>query len=257
MEENNKNIHIIELENKKIFLVGTAHVSNKSAEDVENIIEKEEPDVIGVELDKNRLKAIKESKGSKNLTIEDFFKMLMDGKLFEHIFTMILSIPQNKLAEKFNIKPGQEMIKGIELAEKKEKELLLLDRDINITIPRLIKAIPIWIMPFIGFSAIFSLLAVEFIKQSDIEKLRSGDELEKTMNQISSQFPDIKNALIDERDKIIAKNILESHGQKIVVIIGAGHIKGVKKYLNEGIDNIDFDELNKIPDLNPFSELFK
>lgn len=250
------NVHKIELENKQVILIGTAHVSNKSAEDVEQVITTEKPDIIGVELDEKRYEAIKEADKNKGFTIEEFFKYLSNGKIVEYLFTLVLSIPQNRLAEKFNIKPGAEMLKGIELSEKFENKLILLDREISITIPRLINSIPFWTIPLLGLSSLFSLFAIEFISQEDIEKLRSGEQLDNAMEQLSSIFPGIKKVMIDERDKIIAKNILDSEGKKIVAILGAGHIKGVTKYLKEGIEGIDFDEINKIPDLNPFKNLF-
>ncbi|MFW5799631.1 MAG: TraB family protein [Spirochaetota bacterium] len=254
--ENNNNIHKIELDNKIITLIGTAHVSKKSAEDVYEVVNELNPDIIGIELDDKRYKAIISDKIKKDLNLEDIINSIYEGKLLERIFTYILSIPQNRLSEKFNIKPGAEMLKGIELAKEKGIELLLLDRDASITISRLINAIPIWVMPLLSISAIFSIFTIEFISESDIEKLRTGEELEKFTEMASQYFPELKKVLIDERDKIIAKNILENPANSIVAILGAGHIKGVKKYLKEGIDGINFDEINSIPEFNPFKNIF-
>jgi pheromone shutdown-related protein TraB len=254
--ENNPNVYKISLEDKEVILIGTAHVSGQSAKDVEKAFEEEQPDIIGIELDKRRYKAITSENKEDKMTIEHFFRYLFDGKLLEFLLIQILSIPQNKLAEKFNIKPGSEMLKGIDISQENDKKLIFLDRDISITIPRLIKSIPFWLYPVLGLSAIFSLFAIEFIKQEDIENLRSTEQLDDMMEQLSKTFPDLKKVMIDERDKIIAKNILEAEGEKILAIIGAGHIKGVSKYLKEGVDGIDFDKLNQIPDLNPFKNLF-
>ncbi len=252
MEEKLSNVYEIELTDKKVILVGTAHVSKKSAEDAEEIIKKEDPDFIGIELDDKRYELITEEK-ERTFDIGEFFRILLEGKLFDFIFTSILSLPQNRLAQKFNIKPGSEMLRGIQLSKELDKKLLLLDRDVSVTISRLMNAIPFWVMPLIGISAFVSLIAIEFfIKEEDIEKLRSDDELEKAMENLSKTFPKIKEVMIDERDKIIASNILKADGKKIVAIVGAGHIKGVTKYLKEGVEGFDFDEMNKIQPYNPF-----
>jgi pheromone shutdown-related protein TraB len=254
--DNEKNIYKIELENKEVILIGSAHVSRKSAEDVEDIVNKENPDAIGVELDINRYKIITEERNRPELTIETFFEMLFDGRLPEFLLTTVLAIPQNRLAEKFNIKPGAEMIKGINLAKEKEKKLLLLDRDVSVTLSRLMNSIPLWITPFMGFSAIFSLIAIEFLKEEDIEKLRSGQNLEQAIEQLSKTFPKLKQVMIDERDAFIAKKIIESESEKIVAVLGAGHIKGVTRYLREGFEGVDFDEINKQEEFNPLKNIF-
>lgn len=254
--ENEKNIYRIELENKQVILIGSAHVSKKSAEDVENIVNIENPDAIGVELDEKRYDIITEKEKRTELNIESFFAMLFDGRLAEFLLNTVLAIPQNRLAEKFNIKPGAEMIKGIDLAKEKEKEIILLDRDVSVTLSRLINSIPLWMMPLMGFSTIFSLIAIEFLKEEDVEKLRSGQNLDQAIEQLSKTFPKLKEVMIDERDAIIAKKIAECESNKIVAVMGAGHIKGVTRYLNEGFEEVDFEEINKFQEFDPLKNIF-
>ena len=45
----NENVHRIEMDARQIILIGTAHVSKKSAEEVKQIIEEEKPDIVCVE----------------------------------------------------------------------------------------------------------------------------------------------------------------------------------------------------------------
>jgi pheromone shutdown-related protein TraB len=251
------NVYKISLEDKEVILIGTAHVSQQSADDVEAVVRKENPDAIGVELDNKRYKVLSSSKPKKDYSMEEIWNLLLDGKLFEFIFTNIMSLPQNRLADRFNIKPGAEMIKGIDIAKEMNKELLLLDRDINVTISRLVNSIPIWIMPILGISAIFSLVTLELITPEDIEKLRSEEGLEQAMNMVSQYLPGFTRSLIDERDKIISYNILNSQAYKIVAILGAGHIKGVMNYLKKGITEEEIKDLNKEEKFDPLKNMFQ
>lgn len=249
----NPNIHKITLENKEVLLIGTAHVSQKSADDVEYAVDEFKPDTIGIELDPKRLKIIKGlDEKNTDFTIEKLINMITSGKLPEYILTLILSIPQNRLSEKLNIKPGAEMLKGVELSEKLDINLLTLDRDFRITLTRIVNSIPFWMWPLLGISSLFSLIALEFISEDDIETLRGGEGLKQATESMSTVLPDLKKVLIDERDMIISKNILDAESEKIVAIIGAGHIEGVTKYLNEGINEKDIEEFNTTPETNPF-----
>ncbi len=245
MNRDMSNVHKLEFKDKEVILIGTAHVSQKSADDVEYVVREENPDAIGVELDEKRYKIIHKLSDNRRYSVQDFLDALFKGKLPEYLTMMLISLPQDRLSKKFDIKPGSEMIKGIDLSKELDKDLLLLDRDVNVTLSRLTYAIPIWAMPLFGLSALASLIMVEFIKPDDIEKLRSMDNLEQATDKIKRFMPKVLESLVDERDKIISYNILKADYKKIVAVVGAGHIKGIKKYLDMGITEDDIKELNE------------
>jgi pheromone shutdown protein TraB len=56
--QKDKNLHVIEFGTKKIILVGTAHISKTSVDLVREVIEKENPSHICLEIDESRYKAL-------------------------------------------------------------------------------------------------------------------------------------------------------------------------------------------------------
>jgi len=93
----------IKIGEKTIFLVGTAHISKQSAELVKKIIEKENPDSVGVELDKERYLQLKHEKKWKETSI---FSILKQGKTHHFLLNLLLSNMQKKWGEKIGTKPG-------------------------------------------------------------------------------------------------------------------------------------------------------
>ena len=120
--------------NKTIHLIKTAHVSKNSKEDVYKYYEEINPDSICIELDEDRYKNITSKDKWQNT---DIFKILKEGKVGILLVSIILSAYQKKMASSLQSTSGAEMMAGIELAEKNNKELLLIDRPINTTFKRI------------------------------------------------------------------------------------------------------------------------
>ncbi len=129
-----ENITRIQLDGKEIILVGTAHVSKQSVEQVKEVIDREQPDSVCIELDEQRYKAIMEGNKWRET---DIFKVIKEKKATLLIMNLAISSFQNRLAKQFDTKPGQEMIQGIESAKEIGAELVLADRNIQITFSRI------------------------------------------------------------------------------------------------------------------------
>ena len=56
------------------------------------------------------------------------------------------------------------------------------------------------------------------------------------MQQLSKEMPSVKSVLVDERDTYIAYSITHSPGKKILAVVGAGHVEGIKKQLGTEVD---------------------
>ena len=224
-----ENVHRLEIDGRQLILIGTAHVSHKSVDEVKEIIEAEKPDTVCVELCQSRYQSITDTDKWKNT---DIVKVIKEGKAFLLLANLLLSSYQKKLANKFGIKPGQEMIQGITSAGEIGATLCLADRDIQTTMLRLWRSIGLWGKLKLFFQLMLSMVLDEEISEEELEKLKTQDMLSTVLDDLSRSFPLLKSILIDERDKYLAQKIKTAPGNKLVAVLGAGHIPGIKKELS-------------------------
>lgn len=237
-----KNIDRIIVEDKEIILVGTAHISKESAKLVRDTIEKEKPDAVGVELCKKRHDTIADKKKWEDTKITQIIK---EGKTYLFLTNLLLSSFQKRLGKDLEIRPGQEMIEAIEAGKKTSAHIVLLDRDIQVTLKRAWKEMGFFEKFRLTSSLVSDLIDPEEIEEEMIEKLKEKDMLTELLEELGKQIPSAKKVLIDERDIYIANKILASPGKKIVAVVGAGHIEGIKRHLKK---REDITPLEKIPD---------
>ena len=226
MTENEKNITRIHMDGKEYILIGTAHVSRQSAEQVKNVIEDEKPDTVCVELDEPRYQSIVEGDKWRDT---DIFQVIKDKKATLLLMNLAIGSFQRRMAKQFGIKPGQEMIQGIESAKELNAELVLADRNIQVTFSR------IW--SSVGFSGkaklltqiVYSIFSNDTITEEELEKIKSQDMLDSMLNEFTQVFPKLKTPLIDERDQYLAQKIKDAPGNKIVAVLGAAHVPGISR----------------------------
>src|SRR5699024_3265608 len=142
---------------------------------------------------------------------------------------------QQRLAEQFDIEPGAEMRTAIECCDAKDLPLLLIDRNIGVTLKRVYRRIPWW-QRFSTLAALFaSLFSSDDIEEEDIEKLKQGDVLEATFEEFAQSSSALHEALIDERDRYMAAGLLQQAdaGGNVLAVVGAGHLKGLSRYLQQ------------------------
>lgn len=244
----NENVHRIEMDGRQIILIGTAHVSKKSADEVKQLVEEEKPDTVCVELCESRYHAIMDAERWKNT---DIVKIIKEGKSLILLINLIMSSYQKRLARQFGIKPGQEMIQGIESANEHGAVLCLADRDIQITMRRLWRGLGFWGKAKLFYQLMLSLVSSDEISEEELDKIKSEDMLTSVLSELSQSFPSLKTIIVDERDKYLAQKIKETSGEKVVAVLGAAHIPGIKKEL---ANDHDLDELSKI---RPTSKITK
>jgi len=237
-----QNISRIKLPNREIILVGTAHVSRDSIELVEKTIDLEKPDTVCVELCKPRYDAIRQESKWQDT---DILKVIREKRSGALLSQLIMASMQKKIAQKFHITPGAEMLRAIDRAEANGAELVLADREIRITLLRAWRMMGFWNkMKFIP-DLILSFFSDEEITEEEIEKLKQQDVLEYALKTIGEKLPRLKEILIDERDLYLAHTIGHAPGARIVAVVGAGHVPGITRHLGK---EIDLEALNKIPD---------
>lgn len=247
MESNN--IVRIELDSREIILIGTAHVSQSSVVEVRETMEKEKPDTICIELDQQRYEAIQEKDQWSNMDIVKIIKSKRSGFMFVNI---LLSNYQRKLAEQFGIESGQEMMEGIACAKELGAELVLADRNIQITFNRIWRGCSFWEKMKLIFSIALSVLDNEEISEEELENLKSEDMLSAALSEMGSAFKGVKKYLVDERDQYLAYQIKNAPGQKIVAVLGAAHLPGIQKEL---FKDQDISKLNEVPKASKLSKV--
>lgn len=236
-----ENITRINLDGKEFILIGTAHVSRQSAEQVKEVIERERPDSVCIELDAQRYQAVMDSNKWKET---DIFKVIKDKKATLLLMNLAISSFQNRLAKQFDIKPGQEMIQGIESAKETGAELVLADRNIQITFSRIWHNLGLMGKAQLLNSVFFSIFSKETISEEDLEKMKSQDTLNAVLAEFTESFPRLKKPLIDERDQYLAQKIKEAPGDKVVAVLGAAHVPGITKEIHK---EHDLDALSQTP----------
>lgn len=236
------NITRIQLEGREVILIGTAHVSRQSAEQVKEVIEAERPDSVCIELDAQRYQSVTDGAKWKET---DIFKVLKEKKASLLLMNLAISSFQNRLADQFGIKPGQEMIQGIESAKETGAELVLADRNIQVTFSRIWGNIGLMGKAQLLTSVFFSIFSKETISEDELEKMKSQDTLNAVLDDFTQSFPKLKTPLIDERDQYLAQKIKDAPGQKIVAILGAAHVPGITQEIHR---EHNLEELSKVPD---------
>ncbi len=228
---------------KVLYLIGTAHVSGDSVKFVEECINEFEPDTVAVELDKNRMDVLKNRKKYEETDIFDIFKK---KKVLFFTVQLIMSGYQKKIAEKTGSAPGSEFKKAIELAEEKDLKLVNADRDISVTLKRTINA-----MTFREKVKFFTGMLFGGDKDVDekaIEELKKGDMLMQIIGEMQDEFPSLKRTILDERDRYLAANIAQNLGEKTVAVVGAAHVPGILRRLQEEKPEEDvLDDINFVP----------
>jgi len=222
------NVHRLQVGEKEIILIGTAHVSPKSVEEVKELIESENPDSVCIELCQGRYNSIVNKDQWQNT---DIGKIIKEKQTMLLLATLIMSSFQKRIAKGFEVAPGQEMIQGMESAEKVGAQLVLADRDITITLKRLWEKVGLKGKAQIVYELFSSIFFSEEITEKDLEEMKSQDMLDAALNSLSESFPELKAVLIDERDQYLAQKIKNAPGKKVIAVLGAGHVPGIKEEL--------------------------
>lgn len=228
MEE--ENITRLHLFGKEIILVGTAHVSKQSAVQVKEVIEAEQPDSVCVELDEQRYESINDTNKWQDM---DIFKIIKEGKATLLLMNLAISSFQNRIAKQFDIKAGQEMIQGIESAKDVGAELVLADRNIQVTFSRIWRGIGLKGKATLLSSIFYSIFSKETITEEEMEQMKEQDMLDSMLKELTEGFPRLKKPLIDERDQYLAQKIKHAPGKKVVAVLGAAHVPGIVKQIEK------------------------
>jgi len=236
-------VKILNINNREIILIGTAHISKVSAILVDEVIRNESPDCVCLELDEKRFSSLKNAKKWENLNLKEVIK---NQQLSTLLLNVALASYQKKLAKKLDIQPGNEFLIATNTAEELNIPIELCDRDIRITLRRTWKSLSLLEKLKLIFSGDDSGDIEKEIDEDLLAELRKTDVISKMIKSLGESVPSLKRVLIDERDYYLAEKIRLSKGNKVVAVVGAGHMSGIIEYL-ETDKKIDLSKIEKIP----------
>jgi pheromone shutdown-related protein TraB len=221
---------------KCLKIIGTAHVSEKSVEEVKNAILEDKPQVVAIELDAGRYQRLmREKSGIEEKTDISMKDIIKGDNIGLFLISGLLTYMQKKIGSDLGVKPGSEMLAAIEAAEEVEAKIALIDRDINLTLKRAMNA-----MSFMEKAKfVFGLLASLFQKDEelgDIESLKETDTLNEVMEYFKEMSPSAYKVLVDERDAFMVHRIQDIEEDHVIAVVGAGHQPGMNRYLDNPED---------------------
>lgn len=216
----------------RITLLGTAHVSRASAEMVKSLLSTGEYDAVAVELCPSRYNALI---NPDDLAKMDLLKVVKERRVVMVMASLALGAYQQRLAEQFGIEPGAEQREAIRIAQASHRPLLLIDREISTTLKRVAGNLSWWKRFGLFAGLLGGILSKEEVTEAEIEHLKEGDILETTFAEFAEDREDLYIPLIDERDRYMAARLLaeieEKGHENIIAVVGAGHLKGIARYL--------------------------
>ncbi len=241
----------LKIGDKNFIIIGTAHISQKSADLVEKVIEEENPDVVCVELDPQRYEALSNKKRWQELDIKAIIKK---KQLTTLVVNLLLASYQKKLGKKLGVMPGTELLVATKVAQKNNIPIELCDRDVKITLKRAWNKMTFWQKIKFLVSGLAGVFEKQDLTEEDLEKLKEKDVLNELMNELGKAMPVLKEVLIDERDTYISVKMNKAKGNKIVAVVGAGHVNGIVEKLKSNRE-YDLDEIEKIPPSSPLLKI--
>ncbi len=243
-----KDVEFLRYRERDIILVGTAHISAESVQLVHQVIEEQRPDQVCIELDDRRYKALVERTRWEGL---DLRQVIRDRQLATLFLNFLLSSYQKRLGGKLGVMPGSELLEAARSAQALEIPVVLVDRDIRITLRRAWSALSFLDKGKLLASVLVGLFEEQQLDEEELRRIRDRDVLSELMNELGRVMPALRRVLIDERDSYLAQRIRDTTGQKVVVVVGAGHVMGMRLALEHELP-VDMAEIMRIPEVPTF-----
>ncbi|HEY8156044.1 MAG TPA: TraB/GumN family protein [Myxococcota bacterium] len=236
-------LHVLDVDGREFLVVGTAHISRESAELVREVIERERPDRVCLELDRQRYEALSNPQRWDALDVK---QLIRDRQLAALVANLMLAAYQKKLGGALGVKPGAELLAAGRTAEALGIPVSLCDRDVRVTLRRAWASLSLWKKSLLLSTFLASALEKPQLSEEDLRELRQQDVVSKLMAELAEFLPALKRVLIDERDRYLAQRMREAPGRRVVAVVGAGHVAGVLAALREP-GPVDLAALDRIP----------
>ncbi len=231
---------------RTITLIGTAHVSAESVAEVESTIKEINPDSVAIELDEKRADSIRNKDKYREL---DIVKVLKRGEGFLLLANLVLSSFQRRMGQNVGVNPGDEMLAAMRVADELNIPAVMADRAIQVTLKRAWAKNSFWGKCKLLATLLSSAFSKEDMTAQDIENIKEKNEMDSMMNELSEYMPVVKEVLIDERNVYLADKIWSSPGNKVVAVLGAGHLDGVVENLEKlaAGQKVELEQISQVP----------
>jgi pheromone shutdown-related protein TraB len=245
------NITRVTLGDREFLVLGTAHVSRESVEEVRRAIAEEAPDRVCIEIDEARHKSLVEKRSWESL---DIYKVIREKKGFLLLGNLVLSSFQRRMGADLGITPGEEMLAAEQAATEQGIPVSFVDRQIHTTLRRAWAKSGFWGKNKMLAALLGSIFTKEKLEEKDIEALKEAGALEGMMNELATYLPAAKSVLIDERDQYLAAKSYAAEGKRVLMVVGAGHAAGIVTWLEKihaGTEEPDLNEIDTVPPPGP------
>lgn len=240
----------IDLPGKTVYLVGTAHVSQRSVEEVREAVETLLPDTVCVELDPQRLESLRDPNRWKDLNL---VAALRGGKGPFLLANLALSSFQRRMGLQTGVKPGAELLEAVVAAEERGAAVELVDRPIRTTLLRAWRYTGFWKKMSLTSALLASAFESPELDEADLAALREKDALSALLEEVGEALPAAKAILIDERDRYMAAKIQRAPGKTVLAVVGAGHLPGISRELLADVPDGELAALDAVPPKPPLS----
>jgi pheromone shutdown-related protein TraB len=221
-------VDMVSVNGRTFIIVGTAHISQESTDLVRQVIEQEKPDAVCVELDEQRYQSLVDKNRWESLDLRQIIKR---KQLMTLLINLLLGSYQKKLGQKLGVAPGTELLEATKVAQELEIPLQLVDRDVRITLRRAWNSMSFMEKMKLLTSGLAGVVEGQDISEEQLAELRQTDVLSELMKELGNFMPVLKTVLIDERDTYIAQKTQSTPGDRIVTVVGAGHMQGIRAAL--------------------------
>ena len=217
-------VQIVQKNGREYIIIGTAHVSQESADLVRRVVSQEKPDTVCIELDEQRYRTLSEQRKWESL---DLKQIIRQRQLPTLVVNLLLASYQRRIGQKLGVMPGTELLEAAKVAKEFDIPISLVDRDVRITLRRAWASMSLWEKMNLLASGIVGATSDEEITEEILQEIKKKDVLSELMQELGEVMPVLKSVLIDERDTYIAQKTRHSAGNKIVAVVGAGHVEGI------------------------------
>ncbi len=183
----------------------------------------------------------------------DLFSVIRQGRVYMVVANLALSAYQQRLADQFDIEPGAEQRMAVRLAQERGLPVLLIDREIGVTLRRIAARLGWWQRYSLFVGLLGALLSTDKVSADEVERLKDGDVLETAFAEFAADRQDLYVPLIAERDDYMAAKLrLESErvgAKRVLAVVGVGHLKGLVRSLdaNPGDPRARLAALEQVP----------
>jgi pheromone shutdown-related protein TraB len=252
--------HRMKLNGVDTVVLGTAHVSARSVEDVRELVRLQQPDVVAIELCQSRYDALTDQDRWRNL---DLGRVIREKKIWLLASSLVLSSFQKKIGELTGSRPGEEMLVAARLADESGATLALADREVRVTLARAWSRVGFFSRLWLISNLMASLLVSEDVAPDEIENLKKQDVFEDLLSHLPPRYATLKEVILDERDRYLAEKIrlaaaAAKNGargkRKLFAVVGAGHLPGIRRVLESGA-SVDLAALDMLPTRRRFKDL--